>query len=187
MDDASRRRGLTPTERLVLIRLAKHDGPGRCRVQQSTIAEDLELSRRTVERAIATLKSKGLIEVLRSRRTAYTRVRYSWERQLRSDTSVRSRSDTSVRSKEKAPQEESENGAAETADRTAVPRGTAHCSAGPEAVARSSPSPAPPEQRRLALLGLARSPDKWLTGGLMKKVGPVPQLPTEGKEHDESE
>lgn len=56
------RRGLTPTQKLVLIGIANHDGDGGAWPSIATLANYAECSTRQVQRAIAELVDLGLVE-----------------------------------------------------------------------------------------------------------------------------
>jgi biotin operon repressor len=63
MDWALRKvRGLSPTQKLILICLGNHAGPdGNCWPSQSVISEYTELSRETINRNLSELEKKGII------------------------------------------------------------------------------------------------------------------------------
>lgn len=63
MDWALRKvRGISPTQKLILICLANHAGPdGNCWPSQSVISEYTELSRETIYRNLSDLEKKGMI------------------------------------------------------------------------------------------------------------------------------
>ena len=61
-----------PTAFLVYVNLLSRSGSAaQVQVRQSVIAEDLGLSLRSVERAIAVLKARGLVEVNQTRRAPF--------------------------------------------------------------------------------------------------------------------
>ena len=69
MDWALRRvRGLSPTQKLILICLGNHAGPdGTCWPSQSVISEYTELSRETIYRNLCELEKRGLIRSIKRR------------------------------------------------------------------------------------------------------------------------
>lgn len=69
MDWALRRlRGLSPTQKLILICLGNPAGPdGKCWPSQSVISEYTELSRETINRNLLELEKKGIIRSVKRR------------------------------------------------------------------------------------------------------------------------
>ena len=55
-------RGLSPTQKLILICLGNHAGPdGKCWLSQALISEYTELSRETINRNLVEMEKKGII------------------------------------------------------------------------------------------------------------------------------
>ena len=64
-------RGLSPTQKLILICLGNHAGPdGKCWPSQGVISEYTELSRETIYRNLCELEKKGLIRSVKRRDSA---------------------------------------------------------------------------------------------------------------------
>ena len=64
-------RGLSPTQKLILICLGNHAGPdGKCWPSQAVISEYTELSRETINRNLLELEKKGLIRSVKRRDAA---------------------------------------------------------------------------------------------------------------------
>ena len=64
-------RGLSPTQKLILICLGNHAGPdGKCWPSQGVISEYTELSRETIYRNLCELEKKGLIRSVKRRDAA---------------------------------------------------------------------------------------------------------------------
>ena len=76
---AVQQRGLKPAERIVLFCLAdRHNTSRGCFPSQQTLADDAEMSERSVRRHLASLEAKGLIERVRDNRQggAFASTRY---------------------------------------------------------------------------------------------------------------
>lgn len=86
------RRGLTPTQKLVLIGIANHDGDGGAWPSIATLAGYAECSERQVQRAVRDLEAMGLVTVHRQEggtgRTPRGQRPNLYELHLRGDTQV---------------------------------------------------------------------------------------------------